>query len=65
VKQPFKLYPRVRDFQAALDPYHTIAAAPVAHWDATHPAPALILELSGHFGPDAYTVVNPSAVYTK
>jgi len=65
VKQPFKLYSSVRDFQAALDPYHTIATAPVAHWDATHPAPALILELSGHFGDDAYTVVNPSTLHLK
>ncbi|AZI44081.1 hypothetical protein EHF33_14275 [Deinococcus psychrotolerans] len=65
VKQPFKLYSNVREFQAALDPYRTIATAPVAYWDAAHPAPALILELSGHFGDDAYTVVNPSAVHIK
>ncbi|TSA82433.1 hypothetical protein FNU79_13740 [Deinococcus detaillensis] len=62
VKQPFKLYSSVRDFQAALDPYRTIATAPVASWDATHPAPALILELSGHFGPDAYSVVPAQSV---
>ncbi|ULH14002.1 hypothetical protein MF271_00545 (plasmid) [Deinococcus sp. KNUC1210] len=64
-KQPFKLYSSVEDFQAALDPYRTITTAPVVHWDATHPAPALILELSGHFGRDAYTVVNPSALHVK
>ena len=61
-KPPFKLYANVRDFQAALDPYRTIATAPVVHWDAAHPAPALLLELSGHFGPDAYTVVPPASV---
>lgn len=60
-KQPFKLYSNVRDFQAALDPYRTIATAPVAQWDAAHPAPALILELSGHFGDDAYKVVSPAS----
>ena len=64
-KPPFKLYPNVRAFQAALDPYRTIATAPVAYWDADHPAPALILELSGNFGDGAYTVVNPSAVHIK
>jgi len=61
-KPPFKLYSNVRDFQAALDPYRTIATAPVVHWDAAHPAPALLLELSGHSGPDAYTVVSPASV---
>jgi len=62
-KQPLKLYASVREFQAALDPYRTIATAPVAHWDTAHPAPVLILELSGHFGQDAYTVVNPTALH--
>ena len=61
-KQPFKLYSSVRDFQAALDPYRTIASAPVLHWDTAHPAPVLVLELSGHFGPDAYKVVPPSSI---
>ncbi|WP_161884456.1 hypothetical protein [Deinococcus alpinitundrae] len=61
-KQPVKFYSSVRDFQAALDPYRTIATAPVAHWDAAHPAPALILKLSGHFGLDAYTVVSPASI---
>ena len=58
----FKLYSNLDAFKAALDPYRTIATAPVVHWDAAHPAPALLLELSGHFGPDAYTVVSPASV---
>jgi len=60
-----RLYSNMRDFQAALYPYRSVARAPVAHWDAAHPAPVLILELSGHFGPDAYKVVDPSAAHIK
>jgi len=56
----FKLFSDVRGFQAALDPYRDTTK--VHHWDAAHPAPVLLLELSGHFGPDAYTVVSPASV---
>lgn len=53
--QHFKLYSDVNLFQAALDSYRDTTK--LHHWDTAHPAPALILELSGHFGPDAYRVV--------
>ena len=56
----YKLYSNVADFQAALDPYRD--ATKTYHWDARHLAPALLLELSGHFGRDAYTVVDPATV---
>ncbi|AZI43301.1 hypothetical protein EHF33_11570 [Deinococcus psychrotolerans] len=56
----FKLYSDVNAFQAALDPYRDTGK--IHHWDAAHPAPALILELSGHFGPDAYSVVPTQSV---
>ena len=58
----FKLYSNLKEFKAALEPYQNIAAAPVLQWDAAHPAPVLVLELSGHFGPDAYKVVPPSSI---
>ncbi len=56
----YKLYSNVADFQVALDPYRDVKKT--YHFDAKHPAPALLLELSGHFGRDAYTVVNPATV---
>jgi hypothetical protein len=55
-----KFYSNVADFQKALDPYRDMKKT--YYWDAQHPAPALLLELSGHFGKDAYTVVNPATV---
>lgn len=58
----YKLFANASSFQAALDPYRNIAVAPVLHWNAQHPAPVLLLKLSGHFGPDAYTVVSPSSM---
>ena len=58
----FTLYSNLNEFKAALEPYQNIAAAPVLQWDAAHPAPVLVLELSGHFGPDAYKVVPPSSI---
>lgn len=56
----YKLYPSVADFQTALDPYRDVKKT--YRFDAQHPAPALLLELSGHLGRDAYTVVDPATV---
>ena len=56
----YKLYSNVADFQAALDPYRL--KPHLNRWDAQYPAPALLLELSGRFDHDAYTVVDPGAV---
>ncbi|WP_420595472.1 permease prefix domain 1-containing protein [Deinococcus sp.] len=56
----FKLFSDVNAFQAALDPYRDTTK--LHQWDAAHPAPVLVLELSGHFGPDAYKVVPPSSI---
>ena len=58
----FKLYSNINEFKAALEPYRKESIAPVRQWDAAHPAPVLVLELSGHFGPDAYKVVPPSSI---
>jgi len=59
----FKLYPSLDAFQAALKP--SLDPTKLPYWDADHPRPALILELSGHFGDDAYTVVNPNTIHIK
>ena len=59
----FKLSSSVNAFQAAIDPYRDNTK--VHHWDAKHPAPVLLLQLSGHFGRDAFTVVDPSTVHVK
>ncbi|QLG13271.1 hypothetical protein HLB42_20260 (plasmid) [Deinococcus sp. D7000] len=56
----FKLYSSVDAFQLALDPYRDNTK--LHQWDAQHPAPVLLLKLSGHFGPDAYSVVAPASV---
>ncbi|CAM4352145.1 permease prefix domain 1-containing protein [Deinococcus marmoris] len=58
----YKLYSNPSEFQKALEPYQQLVTAPVAQWNAQHPAPVLLLKLSGHFGPDAYTVVSPASV---
>lgn len=58
----FKIYSNTTDFQRALEPYNDRTSAPVAQWDAKHPAPVLLLKLSGRFGLDSYTVVSPTAV---
>jgi len=59
-RQPFKLFPSVQAFKAALRPY--LKENALRHWDRRHPAPALLLKLSGHFGSDAFMVVDPGAV---
>lgn len=56
----FKLYSSVDAFQLALDPYRDTSK--LHKWNAQHPAPVLLLKLSGHFGPDAYSVVLPTSV---
>ena len=56
----FKLFASAEAFQAALDPYRDTTK--LHQWDADHPAPVLVLELSGHYGPDAYTVVSPDTI---
>ncbi|CAM3858127.1 hypothetical protein [Deinococcus frigens] len=56
----FKFFSSIDDFQLALDPYRGMFKT--QKWDAQHLTPALILKLSGHFGPDAYTVVSPKTV---
>lgn len=53
--QHFKLLSSVEAMHRALGPYRDAFLA----WDAEHPAPAVVLALSGHFGSDAYTVVPP------
>lgn len=58
----YKLYSSVSAFHKAIALYKKLVTAPVAMWNAQHPAPVLILELSGHFGADAFTVVSPTAV---
>ncbi|QFP78525.1 permease prefix domain 1-containing protein [Deinococcus sp. AJ005] len=58
--QNFKLASSVDEFQLALDPYRDTTK--LRQWDAQHPAPVLLLKLSGKFGPDAYTVVSPASV---
>lgn len=58
--QNFKLSHSVDEFQLALDPYRDSSKR--HQWDAQHPAPVLLLKLSGHFGPDAYSVVAPDTV---
>ncbi|OLV16158.1 permease prefix domain 1-containing protein [Deinococcus marmoris] len=58
----YKLYSNPSEFQKALEPYQQLVTAPVAQWNAQHPAPVLLLKLSGHFGPDAYTIVSPGSV---
>ena len=56
----FRLFSSVSAFQAALDPYRDVTK--LHGWSAQHPAPALLLKLSGKFGRDAYTVVDPRSV---
>ncbi|MBB5363614.1 hypothetical protein [Deinococcus humi] len=56
----FKLYSSVDAFRPALDPY--LNTSNLHQWDAQHPAPVLLLKLSGHFGADASTVVSPASV---
>lgn len=51
-------------FQAALKPYQQ-QQTKLHQWSEAHPAPALLLRLSGHFGPDAYAVVPPAGVQVK
>lgn len=58
----FKIYSNTNDFQRALAPYNDTATAPITQWNAKHPAPVLLLKLSGRFGLDAYTVVSPASV---
>lgn len=56
----FKLYSSVDAFQRALDPCRDTSKQ--HKWDAQHPAPVLLLKLSGKFGPDAHSVVLPTSV---
>ncbi len=58
----YQLVATFSEFQKALEPYQQLVTAPVAQWNAQHPAPVLLLKLSGHFGPDAYTIVAPASV---
>ncbi len=60
-RQPFRLFPTVSAFQAALRP--SLGEQAVRRWDRQHPAPALLLKLTGHFGRDAFTVVDPGTVH--
>jgi hypothetical protein len=56
----FKLLSSIAEFKKALEPYRD--QTKLHRWDAKHPAPALVLELSGHFGPDAFKVVSPKTI---
>ena len=57
---PYKLYDSVNAVRTALNPY--LMKSSINHWDAQHPAPALLVKLNGKFGKDAFTVVNPATV---
>lgn len=53
--RPLQLFSTVESFQKALDPYR----GKITQWNSARPAPALLLELTGTFDQDAYTVVLP------
>ncbi|MFC4455101.1 permease prefix domain 1-containing protein [Deinococcus sonorensis] len=61
--QHYRLYARVSSFQSALEP--SLSPTAPRQWDAQHPAPALLLKLSGKFGRDAFTVVDPKTIQLK
>jgi hypothetical protein len=47
-------------FQLRLDPLRNTPTR--MQWSSQHPAPALVLALSGHFGADAYQVLPEARV---
>lgn len=57
--QPFKLVPDETKFQKMVQPY----VNNYAFWSEKNPAPGLLLELTGNFGPDAYKVLPVTAVH--
>lgn len=59
-----RLVANLAQFQAALQPYQQ-QQTKLHQWSEARPAPALLLRLSGHFGPDAYAVVPPAGVQVK
>lgn len=56
----FKLMPSVDAMHRSLAPY--LKSGALSSWEAKTPAPSVVLALSGHFGPDAYTVVPPQGL---
>ncbi|WP_293911720.1 permease prefix domain 1-containing protein [Deinococcus sp.] len=56
----FKLVSSVAEFKKALEPYRD--QTKLHQWSSKNPAPALLLELSGKFGADAFKVVSPRAI---
>ena len=58
---PYRFYSSLDAFRAALKPYLS-PDSKISYWDASHPAPALLVKLSGTFGKDAFTVVPPASV---
>lgn len=56
----YKLQPSAEAFRRALDPDRTDPK--ISFFDARHPAPALLVKLSGKFGNGAFTVVDPATI---
>lgn len=56
----FRLSPSVDSMHQVVQPY--LDAGAMQSWELDRPPPAVLLALSGHFGPDAYTVVSPQRV---
>lgn len=55
--KPFKLVGSEAQFQKMVAPYEH----KLSYWTEDDPAPGLLLEMTGKFGPDAYKVLPPSA----
>lgn len=59
----FRLSPSVEGMHEVVRPY--LASGGFHSWESDRPAPAVLLALKGHFGPDAYTVVQPHQVQRR